>query len=203
MVAFNRKERDRYIRREDILNAAGELFALKGYHGTTIRDIAKEAQYATGTVYLEFPDKETLYVEMFKSKFQRLLSMLKTRIPGGAKARVKLRFFIEYNMDYFVRNRNFFRLLTSEDGFFLEAGLFKNSMGKPYTEYAASLIKQAQEEGIVGREFKQKDITEMFLAILVTFMINMVKSNKQISDKEEASLCDTIYKFLLLGSKNK
>lgn len=45
-------------RRKDILDAALQLFASRGYADTTVSDIAVEAGMGTGTVYLYFPSKE-------------------------------------------------------------------------------------------------------------------------------------------------
>ncbi|MGH2730631.1 MAG: TetR/AcrR family transcriptional regulator [Actinomycetota bacterium] len=45
-------------RSKEILAAALELFATKGFDDTTIQDIATAAGVATGTVYLYFPSKE-------------------------------------------------------------------------------------------------------------------------------------------------
>lgn len=45
---------------ETILAATLKLLASKGFHGFSIRDVAKEAGIATGTLYLYFEDREDL-----------------------------------------------------------------------------------------------------------------------------------------------
>jgi AcrR family transcriptional regulator len=47
-------------RREQLLAAAREVLALKGYERTTVSSIAGRAQVAQGTFYLYFPSKEAL-----------------------------------------------------------------------------------------------------------------------------------------------
>ncbi len=47
-------------RRTQILDAAAKVFATKGFHPTTIRDIAKEAGIAEGTIYNYFENKTAL-----------------------------------------------------------------------------------------------------------------------------------------------
>lgn len=47
--------------RAQILEAALRLFSSRGYHGTSMRDIAREAKVSTGNVYHQFPDKESLF----------------------------------------------------------------------------------------------------------------------------------------------
>jgi AcrR family transcriptional regulator len=48
----------RDMRRVEIVNAACDLFSHKGYHGTTIPDIARVAGISTGLIYYIFPSKE-------------------------------------------------------------------------------------------------------------------------------------------------
>ena len=56
-------------RRVSILNAAKEMFAINGYHDTSISDIIKRADIARGTFYLYFKDKR----EIFDALFNQLL----------------------------------------------------------------------------------------------------------------------------------
>src|SRR5947208_4084220 len=47
-------------RRNQILDAATKVFAEKGFHPTTIKDIAREADIADGTIYNYFENKTAL-----------------------------------------------------------------------------------------------------------------------------------------------
>lgn len=48
------------LRRDHILEAATKVFAAKGFHRATIRDIAREAGVADGTIYTSFENKAAL-----------------------------------------------------------------------------------------------------------------------------------------------
>lgn len=52
-------------RRDQILDAAAKVFAEKGYHPTTIKDIAREAAIADGTIYNYFENKMALLLGIF------------------------------------------------------------------------------------------------------------------------------------------
>ncbi|HCI80795.1 MAG TPA: hypothetical protein DHW02_14010 [Ktedonobacter sp.] len=52
-------------RRNQILDAAIKVFAKKGFHPTTIKDIAKEADIANGTIYNYFENKTALMLGIF------------------------------------------------------------------------------------------------------------------------------------------
>ena len=56
-------------RREAILAAALEEFAINGFAGTRLDDIAQRAKIAKGTIYLYFADKETLFQELLRAMF--------------------------------------------------------------------------------------------------------------------------------------
>src|SRR5690242_14086571 len=52
----------RDTRREEIIIAARDLFSRKGYHGTSMPDIARAAGISTGLIYYVFPSKEEILV---------------------------------------------------------------------------------------------------------------------------------------------
>lgn len=53
-------------RRNQILDAAAAVFAEKGFHPTTIRDVARHAGIADGTIYNYFKDKPALLLGVFE-----------------------------------------------------------------------------------------------------------------------------------------
>jgi AcrR family transcriptional regulator len=70
---------DKTERRLDILRAARQCFATRGYHDTKVDDIVAVAKVAKGTFYLYFRDKRSIFVELVDTLFTRL---------GGAILRV-------------------------------------------------------------------------------------------------------------------
>jgi AcrR family transcriptional regulator len=50
-------------RKSSIIDAARPLFAEKGFHGTSIREIARAADVSEALIYKHFPSKEALYEE--------------------------------------------------------------------------------------------------------------------------------------------
>lgn len=52
-------------RRQHILDVAAQVFAAKGYHLTTIKDIARAAGMADGTIYNYFENKGALLLGIF------------------------------------------------------------------------------------------------------------------------------------------
>lgn len=53
--------------RQQIVSAAHRLFLTQGFHGTTMRQIAKESGMALGSLYNHFADKDNLFKAVFEA----------------------------------------------------------------------------------------------------------------------------------------
>jgi len=67
-------------RRERIIANATELFAAKGYHGTTIDEIVQATGIAKGTFYIYFDSKEELLVEVIKRLIDDTLEKIDSKL---------------------------------------------------------------------------------------------------------------------------
>ena len=65
-------------KRQAILAAATTLFAARGYEGTSIADIAGEADVAVGSVYRQFPDKPALLLALHLDMETELITVMRT-----------------------------------------------------------------------------------------------------------------------------
>ena len=74
MVVASRKERERVQRKEAILDAAMRVFERKGYQATSMGEIAKEAEFSKGTLYLYFDSKFGLFAELSNRVLSRVLA---------------------------------------------------------------------------------------------------------------------------------
>src|SRR5262249_27272586 len=74
-------------KRDAILGAALELFAERGFHGTTVPEVARRAGVAAGTVYLYFASKEALVNALFQEWKSKLFASLMQDFPAGGTPR--------------------------------------------------------------------------------------------------------------------
>ncbi|MED4780584.1 TetR/AcrR family transcriptional regulator [Brevibacillus choshinensis] len=63
-----RQERKRLATRQNIYDTAIRLFRVKGYHATTVEEIATEADVAKATFFKHFPKKYELIEEIIKQR---------------------------------------------------------------------------------------------------------------------------------------
>ena len=68
-------------RKESILKAAKQLFAIRGFHATPTSEVAKQAGVAEGTIFHHFKTKEGILVYVFEEMMEQYIE--------GAKSWVK------------------------------------------------------------------------------------------------------------------
>lgn len=64
MTKAYRKERERELRRNDIIDAAQKLFFKDGYENVSMNEIANEAEMARATIYQYFKNKNDIYASI-------------------------------------------------------------------------------------------------------------------------------------------
>lgn len=70
MPEADRGKRGRDERRGELLLAARQVFASKGYHAATVDDITRAAGVAKGTFYLYFDEKRAVFYELIRAFFE-------------------------------------------------------------------------------------------------------------------------------------
>ena len=88
------RERKKQRTREQIIEAAMGLFAERGYHATTIADIARAADVAPRTFFSYFPSKEAVVFHNVDRDLDALASALRNR-PAGETVFDALRRWID------------------------------------------------------------------------------------------------------------
>ncbi len=111
-ASLGRRARERLQRRREILDVARQHFARRGFNGTTLDEIARQAEFAKPTLYQFFTSKEHLFHSILVDGYQDLLGIL--RKVGGAEGgastpfrTVCVMFLIYYrkHLDFFVMHR--------------------------------------------------------------------------------------------------
>lgn len=77
-----RSEEAKKLRRHAILGAALRLWAGSTFDGFTMSAVARRARLAKGTLYLYFPTKEALLLQLLEDRLERWLSDLESRLEG-------------------------------------------------------------------------------------------------------------------------
>jgi AcrR family transcriptional regulator len=90
--------------KKNILQAAGRLFATKGYDAVTMREIAKEAGCSHTTIYIYFRDKEVLLHQLsmppLLSLMERIDQLIATQPNPEAQLKAMSLLMIEFCLTY-------------------------------------------------------------------------------------------------------
>jgi len=91
MGVKERKLRQKKFLRQEILDAASELFVKEGYENVSMRRIAEKIEYSPTTIYLYFKDKAELLEQVCHETFARLSAHLARILaqPGDPLERLK------------------------------------------------------------------------------------------------------------------
>ncbi len=178
-----RKVRDKLLRRADILNAATRVFAEKGYHQATMLDIAKQAEYAVGTLYLYFKDKQALYFALTEEKIDDLFRKIKDKIRSAQGSLEKIRVLVEEEFVYFEENKDFFRIYFSEEGVGKWAIKDKPSLAimeksMRFIGYTSGIISQAQEEGVIRKGLDPQKTANLLGGMIKSLIIPWLRDSR-------------------------
>ncbi len=87
-------------RRDQILNAAAELFARHGFHGVGIDDIGAAVGISGPALYRHFRSKDAMLGEMLTSISERLLDGGQARVDAASDADEALRALVGWHVDF-------------------------------------------------------------------------------------------------------
>jgi AcrR family transcriptional regulator len=110
----SRREREKLRQRQEVLDVALRLFSEKGYHDVSVHEIAKEAEFAIGTLYKFFRNKEDLYQALILQLSDRFHGALKAVIEADAEEVETLREYVRVKGDLFRNNAAAIRLYFAE-----------------------------------------------------------------------------------------
>lgn len=157
MGTTGRREREKAKRREDILQAARDVFFSEGSRRATIDDVAARAEVSKGTVYLYFESKEAILAHLVLEGIDVLAGLLETAyapkkdLTADERVRRLARAYFKFSKTY----PQYFRLLMAFDH-----GRFREHVPVSlYQEIAqrslSSLhwVEQALEQGRVSDDF--------------------------------------------------
>lgn len=109
-----RKSVESSSRRAEILATAAELFATKGFAGTTVRDIADSVGILSGSLYHHFKAKEDMVIELFTEYFDELTERWDAVLSAPGDSRMKFEAMLREAFNNVDRHSAAARLFTYE-----------------------------------------------------------------------------------------
>lgn len=97
-----------------ILEAAIDVFADKGFYKARISDVAKRAGVADGTIYLYFHNKDELLLRIFEEKMAIMIAGVQAQLAPVADPLERLRVFARYHFAQVEAHRTLAEVLQVE-----------------------------------------------------------------------------------------
>lgn len=92
-------------RLEEVLNSAAKIFFSKGFHGTTIEDVARDVGMLKGSLYYYIKSKEDLLYRILCTVIEQGDAHIAKHIGPAGDSVVHLKRAIEAQIDYIIENR--------------------------------------------------------------------------------------------------
>jgi TetR/AcrR family transcriptional repressor of mexJK operon len=105
-------------KRTEIIKAASDLFAYRGYDGTSMDMIAEAANVSRQTIYNQFESKEALFQALVDQLVGELIAPL-GKVAAGSSLRETLNSFAEHALEFVLRPKTLalHRLVIGSVGF--------------------------------------------------------------------------------------
>jgi AcrR family transcriptional regulator len=174
----------RELRREQILKIASELFSEKSYHDVAVDEIAGAVGVAKGTIYLYFPSKERLYLEILEDSFEAIESLLENEIAKTDSAPLKLKKVLRLIFEFYQTNLDVLRILSRDETHLIhEHFQFTEHWRLRRMKLYEKILEKGQREGSFHpMNTKLVAIIIFGLVRSVMFFYNIDRSASEISD---------------------
>lgn len=165
------KERQRQERERLILQAAEELLLEKGYHDTSMEEIAARVGISKGTVYLHFVSKEDLVFALMQRGLRSFLNSLDATLESPLPPREKLEMLLQQSYDgmsSWHRSQFVSAVFRSPEFHTYMAGRHEAlvAMWEEPMRRVATIVKEGQETGEFDPTLPVSVVVGMFASLL-------------------------------------
>ena len=107
-------EEEQQRRRKEIFDASVHLFLEKGFHETSMREVAKAAEVGKSTLYDYFKSKDEILVSYFEDEIVKITQRAQEIMQQDHGVTEKLKKIMLMHMKYLVENKHTFLKLSVE-----------------------------------------------------------------------------------------
>ena len=150
MGVKERKERQKENLRQEILDAASEMFAVEGYANVSMRKIAERIEYSPTTIYLYFKDKNDLLMQICEETFAMLYAKMQRIEKQSGSALDCLEKGIRAYIEFGLQHPNHYEVTFIAplwNDMKTDEYKYEGSMGERTFGYLRSVVQAAIAEG--------------------------------------------------------
>lgn len=189
-------------RRDQIIDVAMKLFSKKGFNGTTVRNIAKEADICEAMLYKHFDAKESLYAAILEKQCEEKGTLLSLNDEGSPETdeHSRLKSVAAEIITAISDDTTFMRLFLFSclEGHELSDTFFKNRILKSL-EALAAYLKLRMEQGHF-KPLNPKLAARAFIGMIIHYvMVQELYGGKRVETFELDEVVDTFTTLFLRG----
>lgn len=175
---------DRYLK---IQEAAERIFARKGYHETSVADIAREANVGEATVYNYFKNKEELLVSIPVERTKEAANLLARDLQGIDNALERVRKIVWFFFDYWESHPDFSAIIqlmwrVNKKYFHLDPDDLRHQL----MGHIAQAIEQGQREGSIDPKLSTRLCRDLILGIMEGMLTRWLLKHSEWSLRDNA-----------------
>jgi AcrR family transcriptional regulator len=181
-----------------ILSESARLFAVSGYDGTSMRDIALACGISKSLLYHHFADKDEIYARIALGSTRELYQFVFDRLPEEAPPSERIRAFMTATAAYFQRYR--WAWLASTASFWNDPEARRQKERMMWRDRYEGLIRTLIAEAIAAGELREVDVPTAGRLVLsaLNWMHRWYKPEKGLSPVQ---IAETYYDMIFNGLK--
>jgi AcrR family transcriptional regulator len=170
---------------EFILRNAARIFAEKGYHSTSMRDISRETGVSLSGLYYYCKSKEELLFLIQDNCFGHVLERLEQRLCETVEPLEKLRLVIENHLSFFAANMAEMKVLSHEaDSLAGEMQAHVSGKKQQYTKLVRKILSEVQARSDGGGQKLDLTVATYALFGMMNWIYNWYDPRGKLSVRE-------------------
>lgn len=157
--------------RADVVAAAGRLFARRGYHGTSMRDLGKELGLLGSSLYSHVDSKQDLLVEVVEEGGRLFEASAERALAVEGSARDRLRALISGHVSVVLDNLSVARTFLNEARMLDEGQRSRVLAARDHYE---GVFRRVVAEGIAEGSFRA-DLDPKTASIFILSILNAIE----------------------------
>lgn len=202
MGVKERRERNKENLRQEILDAAREMFATEGYQNVSMRKIADKIEYSPTTIYLYFKDKNELLNQVCDETFAELGGRISAIMLKEANPMVSLREGMREYINFGLENPKHYQAVFVSpifEGTEPEDYTFEGSMGERTFSYLKTSVNACIENGDIKNG--DVDLLSQTLWCGMHGVVSLLNHHKDFPFVDKNKLVSSILDAMINGLK--
>jgi AcrR family transcriptional regulator len=183
--------------REQVVQAARQVFARYGFKKTALDDIARESRKGKSTIYYYFKSKDEIFKAVIDAEAEIRAKAIEAQISQIEDPKLKLKTYIYVRMQTLKMVANYYEAIKND---LLDNLYFVNSFRTEHFEEEIARVQNMLQEGIEKSIFTIQNpllTARTIVTILHGFEVPLILKN--LSDEELQKSIDEMLNILFHG----